>query len=100
MVALRATNLLFIEYIALIVLRKKAPTEHRPFKIPLGIPGLCLMMLLPLSVYIFAVGAAFIDEGKTLLPIVFALITLISAELFWQMIQLRRRLVARKATIS
>lgn len=91
---------LFLEYIALIVLRKKAPAEHRPFKIPLGIAGLCLMMLLPLSVYVFAVGAAFIDEGKTLLPIVFALITLASAELCWQGIQLRRRLAARKPTIS
>jgi amino acid transporter len=84
---------LFLEYIALIVLRKKAPDEHRPFKIPLKLPGLCLMMLLPLSVYVFAVGAAFIDEGKTLFPILFAIGTLVSAEIAWLLIQLRRRLV-------
>jgi amino acid transporter len=78
---------LLLEFITLIILRVKAPAVHRPFKIPLGITALCLMVLLPLSVYTVAVSAAFINTGKSFMPIVFAVICLASAELIWRIIE-------------
>jgi amino acid transporter len=77
---------LFLEYITLIRLRLLAPTEHRPFKIPLNVAGLCLMSLVPLVVYMIAISAAFTSEGATLIPALFALATLLSAEIMWRLI--------------
>ncbi|MDF2436143.1 MAG: family permease [Bacteroidota bacterium] len=77
---------LFLEFITLIVLRKKLPNEPRPFKIPLGIPGLCLMMLLPVGVYSIALIGAFSDSGGAALPVVYALLALLSAEVGWWII--------------
>lgn len=74
---------LFLEYIALIRLRKIAAQEHRPFKIPLNIAGLVVMALLPLTVYVIAMTGALMDEEKALKPALFALVTLLSAELVW-----------------
>jgi amino acid transporter len=78
---------LFLEYVALIKLRRIAAGEHRPFRIPLKIPGLIIMMLLPLSVYFIALTSAFINSGKTFKPLLFAIIILLSAELVWQVVR-------------
>src|SRR5439155_1288046 len=59
---------LFLEYIALIRLRKLAAQEHRPFKIPLNIFGLTAMALLPLSVYVIAMTGAFLNSERALKP--------------------------------
>ncbi|MBL7670511.1 MAG: APC family permease [Bdellovibrionaceae bacterium] len=40
---------LSLEFLTLIVLRRKEPNLKRPFKIPLGISGLILMALVPMS---------------------------------------------------
>jgi amino acid transporter len=77
---------LSLEFISLILLRIKAPDEHRPFKIPLNIAGLCLMSILPLCVYCFALAAAFSTSGASLKPPIFAVVTLLSAELVWRII--------------
>jgi amino acid transporter len=82
---------LFLEYVALIKFRSIAPHLPRPFKIPLNIPGLIIMTLLPLSVYCIAMAGAFINSGRTIKPILFALITLVSAEIIWQVISWRNR---------
>lgn len=81
---------LFLEYISLIVLRIKAPNDKRPFKIPLNVTGLCLMLLFPVAVYTIALGAAFNESGKTVKPAVFALLTLVSAEVVWRIIIWRK----------
>jgi amino acid transporter len=78
---------LFLEYVALIKLRRAAAGEHRPFRIPLKIPGLIIMTLLPLSVYFIALICALIDSGKTFKPLMFAFITLMSAEVVWQFVR-------------
>ena len=78
---------LFLEYVALIKLRKIAADEHRPFRIPLKIPGLIVLTLLPLSVYFIALSCALIDSGKTFKPLVFAMIVLLSAEIVWQFVR-------------
>ena len=81
---------LFLEFITLIILRRKAPNEHRPFKIPLNIIGLCLMIILPVGVYTIALIGAFSDSGRTIWPVLFALGTLLSAELIWRFIVWRK----------
>ncbi len=77
---------LFLEYIALIRLRKIAADEHRPFKIPLEKAGLICMTLLPVAVYSIAMISAFISDGNTLKPVLFAIGALVSAEVVWRVV--------------
>ena len=83
---------LFLEFVALIRLRTLFPREHRPFKIPLNTIGLVLMTMLPLTVYIIAMIGAIVNSDKTVKPLLFALATLASAELIWQVISRRNNL--------
>jgi amino acid transporter len=78
---------LFLEYIALIRLRLKEPDTIRPFKIPLNVIGLCLMTLLPLTVYFIALSGALSSAGQGIMPAVFAISTLLTAELVWWIIK-------------
>jgi amino acid transporter len=77
---------LSLEYISLIKLRMVSPHEHRPFKIPLNVAGLCLMTLLPVTVYFVALAAAFTSTAQAVLAAVFAIVVLATAELVWQII--------------
>ncbi len=77
---------LFLEFISLIVLRIKAPEEYRPFKIPLNIAGLCIMLLLPVGVFVIALSGAIAESGKRLMPVLFALGVLLTAEIVWRII--------------
>lgn len=81
---------LSLEYIALIKLRQKEPHTPRPFKIPLNITGLCLMLLLPASVYFIALGGAFSSSAQTIKPALFAIGALLSAEVFWRLLSWRK----------
>jgi len=78
---------LFLEYIALIRLRLKEPDTLRPFKIPLNVVGLCIMTLLPLIVYFIALSGALSSAGQGIMPAVFAIGTLLTAELVWWIIK-------------
>jgi amino acid transporter len=83
---------LFLEFVTLIVLRIKQPLAHRPFRVPLSTRGLCLMMVLPVTVFAIALCGAFAAEGKMYLPALFAISALLSAEVFWQVIiRVRKR---------
>jgi amino acid transporter len=77
---------LFLEFISLVIFRIRLPDEKRPFRIPLGIPGLCLLMLFPVGVYTIALTSAFSLEGKMWIPALFALSALVSAEIVWRII--------------
>jgi amino acid transporter len=87
---------LFLEFITLIIFRLKAPQLHRPFRIPLNVAGLCLMTLLPVSVYVVALIGAFSDSGGTFVPVLIALGTLLSAEVVWQLILWRKPHLKKK----
>ena len=87
---------LFLEYISLIVFRLRFPDLHRPFKIPLNIAGLCVLILLPVAVYAVALSSAFMSSEKMLSPALFALGALISAELVWMVIRYRNSFLKRK----
>lgn len=86
---------LFLEFVSLIIFRIKLPDAKRPFKIPLNVTGLCLLILLPISVYCIALTSAFSIEGRMLKPALFALAALLSAEVIWQFIVWRKRVIAR-----
>lgn len=86
---------LSLEYISLIRLRLREPETHRPFKIPLNITGLCLLLILPATVYFTALGGAFSSTPETIKPAVFAITALLSAEVFWQLLKWRRAIKNR-----
>jgi len=75
---------LFLEFITLIVLRVRYPDEHRPFKIPLNVFGLCLMLLLPLGIYAIALTGALMDMGTK--PALFAVGILLTGEIVWRIV--------------
>ncbi|HEY6976775.1 MAG TPA: APC family permease [Chitinophagaceae bacterium] len=77
---------LFLEFLSLVVLRIKAPHEHRPFKIPFNIAGLCIIFLLPVSVFVIALSGAIAESEKTLMPVLFASAALLTAEIVWRII--------------
>jgi amino acid transporter len=58
---------LFLEFAALLQLRRREPTLRGAFRIPLGLPGLSLLVALPLAVFALAVGLSLID-GEYGLP--------------------------------
>ncbi len=77
---------LSLEYVSLIKLRIKSPDMHRPFKIPLSVTGLCLMLILPVAVYFTALAGVFSSTKQAIWAAVFAIVILASAELVWQLI--------------
>ncbi|HSZ86024.1 MAG TPA: hypothetical protein VK787_08325, partial [Puia sp.] len=81
---------LFLEFISLIVLRNKAPDEYRPFKIPLKIPGLCVIFLLSFSIYIFGLSGAFFQSKRTFISALVAVVAILSAEIVWRVIIWRK----------
>ncbi|TSJ43472.1 APC family permease [Mucilaginibacter corticis] len=81
---------LSLEYISLIKLRMSNPHTPRPFKIPLNVTGLCLLLVLPASVYFIALGGAFSSSAETIKPALFAICALLSAEVFWRLLVWRR----------
>jgi amino acid transporter len=87
---------LALEYISLIRMRIKEPDTHRPFRIPLGIPGLCIGLIFPVSVYFIALGGAFSSSKGAVLAAIFAILTLASAELLWQIVAYSRRRAKQK----
>jgi amino acid transporter len=81
---------LSLEYIALVKLRIKEPHKPRPFKIPLSVTGLCLVIALPFVVYVVALSGALSSTPEALKAAGFAIAALLSAEVVWQIILLSR----------
>jgi len=75
---------LFLEFLSLIVLRKKMANANRPFKIKLNTAGLCVMTIIPFSVYLVALAGSFVAGNFS--AALFAVIALLSAEIIWQII--------------
>jgi amino acid transporter len=81
---------LSLDYIALVKLRLKEPLKTRPFKIPLSITGLCLVLIFPFLVYAVALGGALSSTPEALKAAVFAVAALLSAEVAWRIILISR----------
>ncbi len=88
---------LSLEYVSLIRLRLREPHVHRPFKIPLRVGGLVLLVLLPFGVYAVALSGAFLSSGEALKPALFAVGALLTAEVVWQAIRLQKKLANEPA---
>jgi len=87
---------LSLEFVSLIVLRIKFPNEVRPFKIPLGVPGLFIMMLFPMGVFGLAMFGALSQSTDTKEALIYALLIIFTAEVIWQIL-IRRKPELRKA---
>jgi amino acid transporter len=81
---------LALEFIALIVMRRKFPLEERPFRIPFGSKGIYVVAFFPLLVYAVALTAAVMMLGRSPLPVGIALACLLSAEAGWQLVHRRK----------
>jgi amino acid transporter len=81
---------LFLEYISLIRLRSSAPDMHRPFRIPLNIPGLIILVSLPVAVYGIALTGVCMSTGDAIKPAIFAIIVLFIPELIWRILVWKR----------
>ncbi|SDQ01081.1 amino acid/polyamine/organocation transporter, APC superfamily [Mucilaginibacter sp. OK268] len=77
---------LSLEYIALVKLRLKEPLKARPFRIPLNITSLCLVLIFPFMVYAVALAGALSSTPEALKAAVFAVVALLSAEAVWRII--------------
>ncbi|HVX25653.1 MAG TPA: APC family permease [Parafilimonas sp.] len=75
---------LFLEFLSLIVLRKKMTHAHRPFKIKLNIAGLWVITIIPFSVYLLGLSGSFAAGNFSV--VLFAVVALLSAEIIWQLI--------------
>jgi len=78
---------LFLEYVTLIRLRIKEPSTHRPFRVPLNIAGLCLATIFPVGVYVVALTGALVSDEGGIKPAIFAVCTLLTAEIAWQLVK-------------
>lgn len=80
---------LFLEFLALIMLRVREPDRPRPFRIPLSTPGLIVMIFLPMAVYLIALTGALYSSEKLRWPIMFAVGMLLSAAFAWRLVRWR-----------
>ena len=81
---------LFLEYISLIKLRIREPDRARPFRIPLNTTWLCLLLLLPVTVYSVALSGVLSSMSAALKPALFALAALLSGEVAWRIVLWRK----------
>jgi amino acid transporter len=81
---------LSLEYISLVKLRQKEPDKARPFRIPLGITGLCVVLILPFIVYTVALGGALSSTPEALNAVLFTVGALLSAEVVWRIILINK----------
>jgi amino acid transporter len=81
---------LFMEYISLIKMRINEPDRHRPFKIPLSTRWLCILLLLPITVYLVALSGVLCSMSQALKPALFAIGALLSGEVVWRIISWRK----------
>ena len=81
---------LILEFVSLIILRKKLPDAERPFRIPLNIGGLCVMIALPLSIYVIALTGAIMSEDNAMNAALLALVAIVSAEIVWRLFIAKR----------
>jgi amino acid transporter len=85
----------FLEFIALVAFRIKAPQKTRPFRIPLNITGICLLVVLPVGVYALALSGALFDSGEAWKPALFALGALLTAEIAWLGVRCKKNRVEK-----
>jgi amino acid transporter len=72
-----------LEFVALINLRKKAPEDIRPFRIPLKKKGLMILFIIPILVFIVALVDALSGSTENIHAAMFAILAILSAPAVW-----------------
>jgi amino acid transporter len=80
---------LFLEFLALISLRRRQPGMDRPFRIPLSPGGLVAMTCLPALCFLAGIAALAANESIHTNALVFALASLCTAPLAWLAVRKR-----------
>jgi amino acid transporter len=80
---------LFLEFLALLVLRVREPQRPRPFRIPLNTAGLIAMILLPTAIYLIALAGTLYSSEKMWGPVLLAVGMLLSATVAWRLVRWR-----------
>jgi amino acid transporter len=80
---------LFLEFLALISLRRRHPGMDRPFRIPLSPGGLVAMTCLPALCFLAGIAALAANESIHTYALVFALASLCTAPLAWLAVRKR-----------
>ena len=83
-----------LEFLALVQLRKKAPLDARPFKIPFQRRGLIMLFIPPLIVFFIALGGALLGSGQGFKPALFAIAAILSAHIAWLIVKRRKNFIA------
>jgi amino acid transporter len=87
---------LSLEFLALLILRRKEPGIRRPFRIPLGKSGLILLFLLPVVIYTVALTGAIQSSEKIGLPLYLSIGMLFSPAIIWRFIRRRPHLAGSR----
>ncbi len=81
---------LFLEFFSLIRMRIKAPDMKRPFRISLGVPGLYVLVALPIVVYIIAL-TGICRSGEGVLNPVYVIVGVVAiTEVMWRVLVWRK----------
>jgi amino acid transporter len=81
---------LFLEYFSLIRLRITEPATHRPFKIPLNVPWLIVLIAIPIIIYFTALTGVCLSMGNAVKPAIFAILVLFIPEVIWRIMAWRK----------
>jgi amino acid transporter len=82
---------ILLEFVSLIMLRIKEPLSKRPFRIPLGVSGLCIFYLSPLCIYLFALYNVVLTVPGIYRSLIIIAIMLLSGVVMWWFVAARRR---------
>lgn len=77
---------LFLEFLALIELRRRKPEMPRPFKVPLSVPGLVAMTVLPTLCLVVALVSALSERSVYTNATLFALAAVLTAPIAWKIV--------------
>ncbi|MCW3123724.1 MAG: hypothetical protein JWQ38_3216 [Flavipsychrobacter sp.] len=81
---------LFLEYLSLIKLRITEPDVPRPFRIPLNVPGLMILVSLPIVVYLVALTGICLSTDDAVKPAIFAILVLFIPDIIWRIMAWKR----------
>ena len=80
---------LFLEFGALIQLRKTEPSLRGVFRIPLGRTGVAVLAALPMMVLVCVIGVSFVDGEYGLPAVIGAAVAIATGPLMYQLAQRR-----------
>lgn len=81
---------LFLEYISLIKLRITEPDRHRPFRIPLPVGWLCILLVFPAGIYCIALTGVLSSMSAAWKPALFAIGAVLSGCAIWPVVVWRK----------